>query len=134
MEDNTYTFRLGGATITLRERTWGRHTTSREYFAAPRLYVDVDDSLIDNLANRTRRPYNDYKTIIWGSMLDQVFDLGKLQWSQYAGCSCPCSPGFILPKQDVNIGGKTWSRFDAWVEFKDIGHVDERKAPRLVLA
>ena len=132
---DTYTFRLGGAKVSLRERQWGRHTKSSEFNAAPRLYVDVEDeTILDNLANRKRRPYNIYKTAIWSSQLGQVFDLGKLQWSQYAGCSCPCSPGFILPKQQVNIGGKTWSRFDAWVEFKDLSHIDERKAPRLVLA
>lgn len=24
----------------------------------------------------------------------------KARWSQYAGCSCPCSPGFILDIRD----------------------------------
>lgn len=126
MKDNHYTCRLGSLTLDIREHG--------DYGVAPRLYVDIEDETIfDNLANRTRRPYNIYKTAIWSSELPQVFDLGKLSWSQYAGCSCPCSPGFILPKQVVSIGGREWRWFNVWVTFKDLSHVDERKAPRLAL-
>lgn len=28
---------------------------------------------------------------------DAEFLAHRARWSQYAGCSCPCSPGFILP-------------------------------------
>ena len=123
---NHYTCRLGNLELSLREHG--------DYGVAPRLYVDIkDESIFEHVVNRKRRPYNIYKTAIWGSELPQVLNLGKLSWSQYAGCSCPCSPGFILPKQVISIGGREWRWFDAWVTFKDLSHVDERKAPRLVL-
>ena len=57
--------------------------------------------------------------MIRSSLIDQIFDLSKLSWSQYAGCACPCSPGFIIPKQVVNLGGRTFQNFDVWVEFGD---------------
>lgn len=88
----------------------------RTYSAAPRMYVQVkDETILENLSNRRTRPYNEYKRLIWGSLLTEVFNLGKLQWSQYAGCSCPCSPGFILPRQTLNLGGQTFSHFDVWI-------------------
>lgn len=127
-----YTCRLRDITVTIIPRSWGRHTRSSEYYAEPRMYVDVADeeTLLDNLMNRKRRPYNVYKTLIHGSLLNQVFNLGKLRWSQRAGCSCPCSPGFILPKQTLNIGGHTFSEFDVWVKIENAPSVDETKAPR----
>jgi len=30
----------------------------------------------------------------------------KVRWSQYAGCSCPCSPGFVVDghsRHDVHV-------------------------------
>ena len=134
MESNKYTCRLRDMTITIIERKpmigeW------RDYTKAPRMYVDVkDETLLDNLMNRTRRPYSVYKTMIHGSLLGQMLDLGKLTWSRYAGCSCPCSPGFVLPNQVLNIGGRTFSRFDVWVEIDGAPSVDESKSPRELVA
>lgn len=128
---NSYTCRLRDITITIKQRDNHWRTPWREYSAAPRMYVSVkDESILDNVLNRKRRPYNVYKTLIRGSLLGQVLNLGKLQWSQYAGCSCPCSPGFILPRQTLNIGGHTFSYFDVWVDVESAPAVDEAKAPR----
>lgn len=119
--------------ITITERKLSRDIRYSEYSAAPRMYVHVEnESILDNLANRKRRPYNVYKTLIHGSLLGQIFDLGKLTWSQYAGCSCPCSPGFILPHQTINIGGHRFTRFDVWVKIKGAPAVNETKAPRVL--
>ena len=47
--------------------------------------------------------YNNPHTVYRKMVLPQAFkELGLpsdtvARWSQYAGCSCPCSPGFILP-------------------------------------
>ena len=129
---NSYTCRLRDIKVTIHQRD--SRLPWREYSAAPRMYVGVkDESILDNMMNRKRRPYNVYKTMIHGSLLGQMFDLSKLQWSQYAGCSCPCSPGFILPKQVLNIGGHTFSNFDVWVTFEGAPAVDESKAPRALV-
>ncbi len=133
-EKMKYTCRLKNMTITLSTRTYWKYEP-HAYYAAPRLYISVkDETIMENLANRKRRPYNVYKTLIHSSMLGQIFDLGKLQWSQYAGCSCPCSPGFILPKQTINMGGHTFSNFDVFVEIEGAPSINESKAPRLALA
>jgi len=113
-----FTCRLRDIEITIIERS-SVGTTWREYSAAPRMYVSVkDESIIDNMLNRKRRPYSVYKTLIRGSLLEQVLRLGDLRWSQYAGCSCSCSPGFVLPKQVLNIGGHTFSNFDVWISIE----------------
>lgn len=130
MNAETYTCRLRDMTITFRERRF-RDMTRKEYFAAPRMYVHVkDETILENLMNRKRRPYNVYKTMIHDSLLGQILDLGKLTWSQYAGCGCPCSPGFILPQQTMNIGGRTFSRFDVWVTIENAPAVNEAKPAR----
>lgn len=54
-------------------------------------------------------PYREFRKV-----MPQVFEqLGlesvKFNWSQYAGCSCPCSPGFIL---------KTTGHYDIFVTVK----------------
>jgi|688.fasta_scaffold1972892_1 hypothetical protein len=112
-----YTCRLGDFELTFIQRTWSKGTTWREYEAAPRMYMSIDDeTIIDNLMNRRSRPYNFYKTLIHGSTLNQVLNLGKLQWSQHAGCTCNCSPGFILPRQTISIGEHKFTNFDVWLK------------------
>ena len=128
MNIDKYTCRLRDMNILVIRRD--PTLTQREYNAAPRMYVSADETVLENLMNRRRRPYNVYKTMIRGSLLGQIFDLGKLSWSQYAGCSCPCSPGFVLPHQTLSIGGHTFNRFDVWVTFDKSPSVDETKAPR----
>jgi hypothetical protein len=73
-------------------------SSSRSYNAKPRLYVFVEgENILENLAFRTNRPSKLYRTI-----LKEAFrrlglpETTKAYWSQKAGCSCGCSPGFIL--------------------------------------
>lgn len=61
------------------------------------------ENLIENLNNRRQRPYNIYKKEILPQLKKKLkeehnIDLenNKIRWSQYAGCSCGCSPGFII--------------------------------------
>jgi hypothetical protein len=109
--------------ITFVERKYRAEARISEYYAAPRLYVSVqDETVLENLMNRRVRPYNAYKTLIHGSDLDQILDLSKLSWSQKAGCSCPCSPGFILNKQLIQLSDTAkWMYWDAWVTFTSVG-------------
>ena len=116
MNQQRHEFTIAGAKVTLTERSYTGRT--REYTAAPRLYVSVEndaETVIGNLMNRTRRPYNVYKTLIHGTTLGKHLDLSKLSWSQHAGCTCNCSPGFILNNQRVMIDSMTFTYFDVWV-------------------
>lgn len=138
------TIEVPGATLTFIERrqpTWGLRMTAgeynrdwREYKSAPRMYVSVgDESILENLANRCRRPFNVYKTMIHSSGIGRVLNLSQLRWSKNAGCTmCPCSPGFILSMQDVTTPEFTFTNFDVWVTLDGAPSVDERKAPRVL--
>lgn len=49
----------------------------------------------------TEVPPSEYRTLL--PAIFEKLNLPPLQsnWSKYAGCSCPCSPGFIL---ETNVG------------------------------
>lgn len=130
---DTYTIETRGATITIRKRRYS-YGYSRDFDKAPRMYVSVtDETILDNLQNRHRRPYNVYKTMIHASGVPTVLGLrDKLRWSQSAGCDCGCSPGFILPHQSLIIDDEYLYRYDVWVELHGAPAVDERKAPRVL--
>lgn len=84
-----------------------REHTAKDRFAKSRIYIEVQgETIMDNLMNRKSRPYQQYK-----ALMPQIFDLLNIEhkpvaWSQHAGCSCPCSPGFII-KED-NRGVDYW--------------------------
>lgn len=72
--------------------------TPKSYNSHPRLHVSIkDETMIKNLENRHSRPYELYRPllpeILKRAHLDETM---KVKWSQRAGCSCGCSPGFIL--------------------------------------
>ena len=65
-----------------------------------RVYIfPKGESLLENLMNRKGRPYNEYRKHVMPDVLEAMGlpRHTKVKWSQYAGCSCPCSPGFIVP-------------------------------------
>jgi hypothetical protein len=124
------TINIRGGELTLIARTID-YRDNRGYTAAPRLYVSVaDETILDNLANRGRRPYNVYKSLIRSSGLGEILSLERLSWSQHAGCSCPCSPGFILNSQLVEIEGSRTFYWDAWLKLDGAPAVDETKPAR----
>lgn len=60
------------------------------------------ETVFENLVNRRCRPYTTYRKEILPLLVKQYPMLAefRISWSQRAGCSCPCSPGFIvLPKK-----------------------------------
>lgn len=126
--------KVAGATVTIIERNY-RGGRWSEFSQAPRMYISVaDESIMDNLANRKRRPYNVYKTLIHSSALSSVLDLSKLSWSQKAGCTmCACSPGFILNHQSISVEGTLFTRFDIWVKLDNAPSIDETKPARVLV-
>ena len=96
-----------------------------------RVYVDTSNGdgtidIFEDLTNRTRRPYKIWQLRVVDVLARLGFVTGKLRWSQYAGCSCPCSPGFIIEGGDEALayGG------DMWISFENVKRVDETKSPR----
>ena len=92
------------------------YKNARSYNKKHRIYIWVEDeSLMDNLMNRHDRPHKMYREQI----LPEVFEqLGwpadtTVKWSQYAGCPCSCSPGFIVQKK---IGSEYGHFYDVHVD------------------
>jgi len=65
-------------------------TNGRAYF------FPSDETVIDNLMNRRNRPHTQYKVLLLELLKKKGLKPEKITWSQKAGCSCGCSPGFIL--------------------------------------
>lgn len=64
-----------------------------------RIYVWAEkESVLENLANRRSRPHQLYKKHVMAEILERANlpVVTKVRWSQTAGCSCGCSPGFIV--------------------------------------
>lgn len=90
------------------ERGWNK---------APRMYVSTDQefSVLEDLMNRRNRPYAFWRKSVRKALAGINIDLSKMAWSQTAGCSCPCSPGFVLDSQFIDIDGEFFRYFDVWV-------------------
>ena len=62
------------------------------------MYVSPkSESVFANLVNRFSRPVKLYRAAMKQALSDLGVD-AKAYWSQRAGCSCGCSPAFILDK------------------------------------
>lgn len=74
---------------------FGRYTDMQTNKKA-RIFVWVaNESVAENLMNRRNRPVTEYRKIV-NEVLEAMEVDGKISWSQHAGCTCACSPGFIL--------------------------------------
>lgn len=125
-----------GVKITGRERAHSatyyrnrseRNTTDREIRAKGKVYVHVNVpfNVIEDLENRTRRPHSAWRKPLLEAMARIGID-AKMYWSQYAGCSCPCSPGYTIEGDDF----RGW---DFWVTLPGAPAVDEAKPARKIV-
>lgn len=104
--------------IEVRDRTF-EYRRAKEFYAHTRVYFGHEgENVLENFGNRACRPRDLYKTYL----PDVAEALGlprttKFRWSQKAGCSCGCSPGFICNED---------SKRDVWVTLSaDAPVVDE---------
>jgi len=87
--------------ITKRRNAWFKTKT--------RVYVHpVNETIFENLVNRRSRPLNTYREALRKGLSELGVDISKVdyKWSQKAGCSCGCSPGFIVDGWDPAIANK----------------------------
>jgi hypothetical protein len=54
------------------------------------------ETVLDHLVNRRNEPYNVIRPLVKQWLTENGHNFTKLRFSQYAGCTCPCSPGFIV--------------------------------------
>jgi len=122
-------FNVPGASVLIIERY---RNYERGWNKAPRMYVDVSEqfNVIEDLMNRHRRPYAAWRKAVRRALAGVNIDLSKMAWSQKAGCSCPCSPGFVLNKQNLEVNGEVFYLYDIWVTLVGAPSVDETKVAR----
>lgn len=111
--------------------TWvnGRYdgrTHARELTRKARVYVSGGEpfNVMEDLTNRRRRPHTLWKPRVIDALRRIGID-AKLNWSQHAGCSCGCSPGFVLTSESRDLHG-----LDVWVTLPNAPTVDEMKPAR----
>lgn len=79
----------------------------REWNKKPRVYVyPQGEGVWENLQNRRNRPITEFRKVAYQALAQLGYTKSdvKLRWSQFAGCTCPCSPGFVMDFADKNIG------------------------------
>lgn len=97
----------------------------KSYMSKPRVYVRMTfpgSSMVDDLVLRRMHSPRKLKPLVIETLKENGIVVNKLKWSRYAGCSCPCSPGFIIEDFGmINSGnpsdGFRNTRFDCWVEY-----------------
>lgn len=73
-----------------------RRELDKDLTKKARIYIfHKGETILDNLVERHHRPYDVYKKEILPAILGLI-GAQKASWSQDAGCSCGCSPGFIV--------------------------------------
>jgi hypothetical protein len=70
--------------------------TRKDRSKKARIYIwPVNETLCDNLINRHCRPVAMYRKDILPTVLGLIGGTSA-HWDQKAGCSCGCSPGFVV--------------------------------------
>lgn len=88
----------------------------RERWKKSRLYVDINESIqknkniVDVFYSRYNSPKIRLTKQIKKELVNELNKLFpniachesdiRLKWNQYAGCSCPCSPGYVMTFND----------------------------------
>ena len=74
------------------------------------------ETIMENLAFRRDRPLAIYRQALVQGLTELGVDMSRIKyrWSQKAGCSCGCSPAFIIDGYDSKLAGRdTWIAIEA---------------------
>lgn len=80
-----------------------------------RIYVSPKgETVLENvMGGRFTRPHQAYRALVLPLIRELYGQDIKLTWSQQAGCSCSCSPGFITSRRIIVKGGVIE---DIWID------------------
>lgn len=70
------------------------------------MWPAAKNPVLEHLINRRDRPYEALKPLVKDAIKMAGLNpatVTDIQWSQYAGCTCPCSPGFIVTATSKNL-------------------------------
>lgn len=79
--------------VARRNATEDREGNTRVYF------WPQGENMLQNLENRRSRPYEDYRWLLPAVLMQAGIPVeyaDGARWRQKAGCTCGCSPGFII--------------------------------------
>ena len=105
----------------------------RDYWSNTKIYVfPKGEYFLNQLMNRKSRPYKMYRKEIIPTVLESLNwePDTKIRWSQYAGCSCPCSPGFRVNSYIQNHPLNSWYDIFVTAEIEGTGKVELYKTKR----
>jgi hypothetical protein len=85
-------------------------TSNRSYRrkVKSRIYIWPEgETILQNLENRRSRPLKLFRQVAADALAKLEVDTSKLEikWSQKAGCSCGCSPGFVVDGWNAKLSG-----------------------------
>lgn len=101
------------------------------------IFVDVaNETVAENLMNRRNRPIAEYRKIALQVLTNLEMDFTKIDWSQYAGCTCACSPGFVIQGNNSLRNHALWIKVTKSKELLNNGEITplENYLPSLVRA
>jgi hypothetical protein len=129
-----HTIITSAGTVRIRER----ESTVRGWKNKPRIYATQPSlDIAEDLMNRTRRPFRQWRKLVITALEESGLgiDTTRMGWDQHAGCSCGCSPGFVLDNHNsVVVGDMGFHNYDVYVVMPEgTPTVDETKAPRLLV-
>lgn len=105
----------------------------REKAGRSRVHVFVEagtETVLDDLMNRRSRPTAEWRVLATRAFRELGYEpeavYAELRWSQKAGCSCGCSPGFVMrrslqhvpPRRPGECGDSadfSWRGFDVMI-------------------
>lgn len=85
-----------------REKNGKKVSYSRVYF------FPANETVLDQFSNRRARLYDEYRKLLPLALMAEGVpgDVSRdAIWSQKAGCSCGCSPGFIVKRNVSALSG-----------------------------
>ena len=78
------------------------------YKVKSRIYIWPEgETILENFNNRRSRPLGIYREAAFNALDKLEVDRSRLEikWSQKAGCSCGCSPGFVVDGWTEKLSG-----------------------------
>lgn len=102
------------ADVYFSSRAYNRTWRERKRKSRLSVYGTAVETWAEDFVNRTRRPYKVYREAAKPFLEALGLPTKGIVWNQYAYCSCPCSPAFIMPipitRNVAVIGGKEYSK------------------------
>jgi hypothetical protein len=98
------------------------YLTRDEWDIKTRVYCSpAGETVMENfMGGRFNRPHSELRDVVRRALrMLEVPEGTRISWSQRAGCSCPCSPGFIV---DARL------HYDIFITYRVVETADTEEA------